>query len=130
MGCGACFVKDLDHGFPKIVFLFFFSILGKVMLAFFIIQDSRQEIPVGEYLVPSAKSGTPFYFDFGVPILARLLIFELVGNISAMSDEEASLDAEGKDVPLPSSLSLMSKIRIYRYALGYEVSKWPQLSAV
>lgn len=93
------------------------------------IQESKA-VPVGEFLVPYAKSGTPFYFDFGVPIFAKLLIFELVGNISAMSDEEASLDSEGKDVPLPSSLNLMSKIRVYRYALGSEVSKWPQLSAV
>ncbi|CAM6096439.1 unnamed protein product [Calypogeia fissa] len=94
------------------------------------IQESRQVVPVGEYVVPSAKFGTPFYFDFGVPILARLLIFELLGNISAMSDEDASPDTEGREVPLPSSLNLMNKIRVYRYALGSEVSKWPQLSAV
>lgn len=85
---------------------------------------------MGEYFVPDAKSGTPFYFDFAEPILARLLIFELLGNISAVSDEEPGLEGEGKEVPLPSSLSLMNKIRIYRYTLGSELSKWPQLSAV
>jgi hypothetical protein len=99
-------------------------------LVVFCIQDSKQEVPVGEYLIPDAKSGTPFYFDFGVPILAKLLIFELLGNVSAMSDEEPGLELDGKEVPLPSSLSLMNKIRIYRYTPASELSKWPQLSAI
>ncbi|OAE30181.1 hypothetical protein AXG93_4295s1360 [Marchantia polymorpha subsp. ruderalis] len=95
------------------------------------IQETNQPVFVGDYLLPIAKGGTPLYFDFGHPIMARGLVFELLGNISALLDEESNqTDADGKDYPLPSSLSLVNRIRIYRYALGSELGKWPQLNAV
>ncbi|KAL3691590.1 hypothetical protein R1sor_005241 [Riccia sorocarpa] len=95
------------------------------------VQETNRPVLVGSFFLPVAKGGTPMYFDFDRPIIARALIFELVGNISALSDEDpVQTDADGREFPLPSSLSLLSKIRVYRHALVAEVGKWPQLYAV
>ncbi|KAL2622415.1 hypothetical protein R1flu_002620 [Riccia fluitans] len=79
------------------------------------VQETNRPLLVGNFLLPIAKSGTPLYFDFERPIMARKLIFELVGNISAFSDEDPlQSEADMRDFPLPSSLSLLNKVRAYR----------------
>ena len=94
-----------------------------------------QPKPVGEYLLPIARPGTPLYFDFHSDfhktIPARALIFELIGDISAFHDEGSeNADSESKDSALASSLSLVNRVRIYRYVPTVELGKWPLLNAV
>lgn len=97
-----------------------------------ILQDmTAQPMPVGEYLLPIARPGTPLYFDFQVPVAARALTFELIGDISAFHDEGSEYaDSESKDSALASSLSLVNRVRIYRYVPTVELGKWPLLNAV
>jgi hypothetical protein len=96
------------------------------------VQDNvGQSIFVGEYMLPIARPGTPLYFDFRVPVMARVLTFELVGDLSAFSDEGSEqADSESKDTPLANSLSLVNRVRIYRYVPSAELGKWPLLNAV
>lgn len=92
-----------------------------------------RSIFVGEYMLPIARQGTPLYFDFRVPVVARVLTFELVGDLSAFSDEGSEqADSESKDTPLANSLSLVNRVRIYRYvpSASAELGKWPLLNAV
>jgi hypothetical protein len=97
-----------------------------------ILQDkTAQPMPVGEYLLPIARPGTPLYFDFQAPVSAVALTFELVGDISAFHDEGSeNADPESKDSALASSLSLVNRVRIYRYVPTVELGKWPLLNAV
>lgn len=82
-------------------------------------------------MLPIARPGTPFYYDFQNPISARRLVFELIGDISAFHDEGSeSADAESRDSALASSLSLVNRVRIYRYVPTVELGKWPLLNAV
>lgn len=97
-----------------------------------VVQDkTAQPMPVGEYLLPIARPGTPLYFDFQAPVSALALTFELVGDISAFHDEGSeNADPESKDSALASSLSLVNRVRIYRYVPTVELGKWPLLNAV
>lgn len=94
------------------------------------IQDTRQPVPVGEYMIPIARAGMPLYFDFQAPIVVKALTFELLGDVSAFSDEGDQGDLEGKDSPLALSLSLVNRVRVYRYVSTTELGKWPQLNVV
>lgn len=98
----------------------------------FYVQDSTaQPKPLGEYLLPIARPGSPLYYDFQSPISARALIFELIGDISAFHDEGfENVDSESRDSALASSLSLVNRVRIYRYVQTVELGKWPLLNAV
>jgi hypothetical protein len=78
-------------------------------------------VPVGEFLLPTARPGTALYFDFPGPVTARIIIVELVGDVSTCGDE-------GEDDGL-AAFTLKDKIRLYRYALPQEAGKWPQLNA-
>jgi hypothetical protein len=86
---------------------------------------------IGEFMLPIARPGTPLYFDFDGLVTARSLTFELVGDISAFHDEGADyVESESKDSALASSLSLVNRVRIYRYVRTVELGKWPLLNAV
>lgn len=87
-------------------------------------------MPLGEYMLPIARHGTPLYYDFKSPISARALTFELIGDISAFHDEGSeSADPQSKDSALASSLSLANRVRTYRYVSTVELGKWPVLNA-
>ncbi|XP_024361756.1 probable phosphoinositide phosphatase SAC9 [Physcomitrium patens] len=96
------------------------------------LQDmNTQPMPVGEYMLPIAKPGTPLYFDFQVPVAVRALTFELIGDISAFHDEGFEYtDSDSRDSALASSLSLVNRVRIYRYVPTVELGTWPVLNAV
>ncbi|GAQ84463.1 Sac domain-containing Phosphoinositide Phosphatase [Klebsormidium nitens] len=81
-------------------------------------------VPVGEFLLPTARQGTALYFDFPGPVAARIIVVELVGDVSTCGDEG---DDDGKDSV--STFSLKDRVRLYRYALPQEAGKWPQLNA-
>eukprot|EP01018_Ginkgo_biloba_P040236 Gb_00087 [translate_table: standard] len=93
--------------------------------------DTNVLATVGEYRLPEAQAGTPLYFDFPRPIQARRLTFELLGDITAFSDDTTEQDeSDVKDPPLASGLALANKIKIYYYAQPFELGKWANLSAV
>lgn len=81
-------------------------------------------VPVGEFLLPTARQGTALYFDFPGPVAARIIVIELVGDVSTCGDEG---DDDGKESA--SMFSLKDRVKLYRYALPQEAGKWPQLNA-
>lgn len=104
---------------------------GSLFLCVSAVQENRPPVHVGYYSLPITQPGTPLYFDFGTPIQARGLTFELLGEITAYSDERTEQsDAAVKEPPMASGLSLANKIKVYRYALTSEMGKWAILSAV
>ncbi|MCO5576196.1 hypothetical protein L7F22_030004 [Adiantum nelumboides] len=96
------------------------------------IQEERPPVHVGYFSVPITQVATPLYFDFGTPIQARELTFELLGDITAFSDDKSDQQNDGpvKELSIASGLSLANKIKVYRYALVSEMGKWGLLSAV
>ncbi|KAJ7567413.1 hypothetical protein O6H91_02G146100 [Diphasiastrum complanatum] len=95
------------------------------------IQDSRIPAPVGSYMLPYVRAGTPLYFDFPMRIQARVVIFWLVGDLSAFIDEGSEQsDTDERDSRIFTSLSLANKIRLYRHGLAADLGKWPQLNAI
>lgn len=110
------------------------SVLNQLTFSFCFVlaQDmNTQPMPVGEYMLPIAKPGTPLYFDFQVPVAVRALTFELIGDISAFHDEGFEYtDSDSRDSALASSLSLVNRVRIYRYVPTVELGTWPVLNAV
>lgn len=105
---------------------------GSLVIGVSAVQEDRPRVHLGYFSVPITQAATPLYFDFGTPIQAKELIFELLGDITAYSDErtEQQNDAPIKDPPIASGLSLANKIKVYRYALVSEMGKWALLSAV
>lgn len=92
-----------------------------------LLQDPNSEITIAEYRLPEAKAGTGFYFDFPRLVQTRRIIFKLLGDVAAFSDDPAEQDDSGFRVV---GLSLSNRIKLYYYADPYELGKWASLSAV
>lgn len=94
--------------------------------------ENQAPVPVGTYLLPMTRPGTPLYYDFGQAISARVLVFELLGDVSAFVEEpmEQGDGSDGREAVLPASLSLANKIRPYTLVNAAELGKWPQLNAI
>lgn len=86
---------------------------------------------VGQYRLPEAKAGTPLYFDFPQQFQANLVVFKLLGDITAFIDDVPDQDSTSfRAQPLASGLSLSSKVKLYYYADPYELGKLSSLSAI
>lgn len=95
------------------------------------VQESRNHVVVGEYRLPEVRAGTALYFDFPRPIQARRLVFRLLGDVTAFTDDISEQDDSNfKANPLASGLSLSNRIKLYYYADPYELGKLASLSAV
>lgn len=80
------------------------------------VQEPRNYVTVGEYRLPEAKAGTALYFDFPRPIQARMVIFRLLGDVSAFADDIAEQDNSNfRALPLAAGLSLSNRIKLYHY---------------
>lgn len=94
-------------------------------------QESRKPVVVGEYRLPEAKAGTPLYFDFPRQFQADLVVFKLLGDITAFADDVPDQDSTNfRALPLASGLSLSNKIKLYYCADPYELGKLSSLSAI
>lgn len=62
-------------------------------------------------------------------VQTRRIIFKLLGDVAAFSDDPAEQDDSGFRV-FAAGLSLSNKIKLYYYADPYELGKWASLSAV
>ncbi|KAI5078715.1 hypothetical protein GOP47_0006386 [Adiantum capillus-veneris] len=104
---------------------------GSLFVGVSVIQEERPPVHMS-FSVPITQAATPLYFDFGTPIQARELTFELLGDITAFSDEKSEQQNDGpvKELSIASGLSLANKIKVYRYASISEMGKWALLSAV
>ncbi|WOL11732.1 putative phosphoinositide phosphatase SAC9 [Canna indica] len=98
----------------------------------FAVQESRKSVMVGEYRLPEVRSGTPIYFDFPRPIQAQLIVFKLLGDVTAFSNDIAEQDDKSsfRTLPVASGLSLSNRIKLYYYADPYELGKLASLSAI
>lgn len=86
---------------------------------------------VGEYRLPEVKSGTALYFDFPRPLQAQVIVFKLLGDVTAFADDIAEQDNTSlRTLPSASGLSLSNKIKLYYYADPYELGKLASLSAI
>ncbi|KAM2970145.1 hypothetical protein FF2_017151 [Malus domestica] len=95
------------------------------------VQEPHSIVPIAEYRLPEAKSGTAMYFDFPREIQTRRIMFKLLGDITAFADDPTEQDDAGsRGVPVAAGLSLANKIKLYYYADPYELGKWASLSAV
>ncbi|KAG6476390.1 hypothetical protein ZIOFF_065630 [Zingiber officinale] len=75
-----------------------------------VVQESRKAVVVGEYRLPEAKAGTPLYFDFPQQFQANLVVFKLLGDITAFVDDVPDQDSTSfRAHPLASGLSLSNK---------------------
>ena len=69
-----------------------------------------------------------FILIFEIQFWLGSLTFELVGDLSAFSDEGSEqADSESKDTPLAKSLPLLNRVRIYRYVL---ISRTRQVASI
>lgn len=81
--------------------------------------------------MPEVRAGIALYYDFARPIQARRLVFRLLGDVTAFSDDISEQDdLNFKANPLASGLSLSNRIKLYYYADPYELGKLASLSAV
>ena len=88
-------------------------------------------VTIAEYRLPEAKAGTPMYFDFRNEIQTRKILFRLLGDVAAFTDDPSEQDDSGIKVsPLAAGLSLLNRIKLYYYADPYEFGKWASLSAI
>ncbi|XP_023524633.1 probable phosphoinositide phosphatase SAC9 [Cucurbita pepo subsp. pepo] len=94
-----------------------------------VIQEPNNEVTIAEYRLPEAKAGTGFYFDLPRPVQTRRIIFKLLGDVAAFSDDPAEQDDSGFRV-FAAGLSLSNRIKLFYYADPYELGKWASLSAV
>lgn len=95
------------------------------------VQDPGSHVIVGEYRLPEVRAGTALYFDFARPIQARRLVFRLLGDVTAFTDDTTEQDDSNfKASPLALGLSLSNRIKLYYYADPYELGKLASLSAV
>ncbi|THU71061.1 hypothetical protein C4D60_Mb08t31560 [Musa balbisiana] len=96
-----------------------------------VVQESRKSVVVGEYRLPEVKSGTALYFDFPRPLQAQVIVFKLLGDVTAFADDIAEQDNTSlRTLPSASGLSLSNKIKLYYYADPYELGKLASLSAI
>ena len=80
-------------------------------------------------MVPVARLGTPLYFDFSKPQTAKTLIFELAGEAGLLVDDGwDGPDPEAKE-PSMGPLSLVNKIKPYRFVASTELGAWGGLIA-
>lgn len=95
------------------------------------LQEPHNMVTIGEYRLPEAKAGTAMYFDFPRQIQTRRVLFKLLGDVTAFTDDPAEQDDSGlKAFPLAAGLSLSNRIKLYYYADPYELGKWASLSAI
>lgn len=88
---------------------------------------------IGEYRLPEVKYGTPMYFDFSNQISTRRVVFRLLGDMAAFSDDPAEQDNNSEyrgASPWAAGLTLTNKIKLYYYAEPYELGKWANLSQI
>ncbi|URE26923.1 SacI domain [Musa troglodytarum] len=96
-----------------------------------VVQESRKCVVVGEYRLPEVKSGTALYFDFPRPLQAEVIVFKLLGDVTAFADDIAEQDNTSlRTLPSASGLSLSNRIKLYYYADPYELGKLASLSAI
>ncbi|CAL9040027.1 probable phosphoinositide phosphatase SAC9 isoform X1 [Musa acuminata AAA Group] len=96
-----------------------------------VVQESRKSVVVGEYRLPEVKSGTALYFDFPRPLQAQVIVFKLLGDVTAFADDIAEQDNTSlRTLPSASGLSLSNRIKLYYYADPYELGKLASLSAI
>ncbi|XP_028782790.1 probable phosphoinositide phosphatase SAC9, partial [Neltuma alba] len=95
-----------------------------------VLQDYHGMVTIAEYRLPEARAGTPMYFDFPSHIQTRRILFKLVGDVAAFTDDPSEQDDFGTSSPLAAGLSLANRIKLYYYADPYELGKWASLSAV
>lgn len=94
-------------------------------------QEPRNLVPLGEFCLPEAKGGTPLYFDFARPVQARLMVFRLLGDVTAFADDISELDGSTlRNLPVAAGLSLSNRIKLYFYADPAEMGRIASLSAV
>ncbi|KGN54995.1 probable phosphoinositide phosphatase SAC9 isoform X1 [Cucumis sativus] len=94
-----------------------------------IVQESNSIVTVAEYRLPEAKAGVGFYFDLPRLVQTRRVIFKLLGDVAAFSDDPAEQDDSGFRA-FAAGLSLSNRVKLYYYADPYELGKWASLSAV
>lgn len=93
------------------------------------LQESNSIVTVAEYRLPEAKAGVGFYFDLPRLVQTRRVIFKLLGDVAAFSDDPAEQDDSGFRA-FAAGLSLSNRVKLYYYADPYELGKWASLSAV
>ncbi|KAG7024671.1 putative phosphoinositide phosphatase SAC9 [Cucurbita argyrosperma subsp. argyrosperma] len=94
-----------------------------------VVQEPNTVVTIAEYRLPEAKAGTGFYFDLPRLVQTRKIIFKLLGDVAAFSDDPAEQDDSGFRV-FAAGLSLSNRIKLYYYADPYELGKWASLSAI
>ena len=96
-----------------------------------ILQEPHNIVVIGEYRLPEARGGTAMYFDFPRMIQTRRVLFKLLGDVMAFTDDPAEQDDSGlRASSLAAGLSLANRVKLYYYADPYELGKWASLSAI
>eukprot|EP00850_Spirogloea_muscicola_P003900 SM000016S01888 [mRNA] locus=s16:476486:484208:+ [translate_table: standard] len=103
---------------------------GSLIVHVSAVQDSRGPLPLGEFAVPVVRPGTSLCFDFPSPTSARVIILEVTGDVTGCPDESLldHGDLGGREATV-CGLSLLNKVRLYRYVHSGELGKWAQVNA-
>ncbi|KAM7280849.1 hypothetical protein ACFE04_007983 [Oxalis oulophora] len=93
------------------------------------LQGQHNMVTIAEYRLPEVKAGTAMYFDFPREVQTRTIVFKLLGDVAAFSEDQSEQDDYGMRT-IAAGLSLSNRIKLYYYADPYELGKWASLSAV